>query len=278
MNSETAPGGGVGRLLIIGGREDKEGEREILRRLVEIVDGRRMVLVTLASTEGDAQWGEYREVFRDLGLTNLVRLHAETREELMDGHADKALEGAQGVFFTGGDQLKITALLGGSPTDRRIHEIHRAGGVIAGTSAGASAMCDTMLVAGKGNQSSKTRGSVMMAPGLALIRTAIIDQHFAERGRIGRLLAAVAENPRLIGIGIDENTAILVEGNRTFEVIGEGAVYVVDGTQITSTNISEADLDHTLFAFGMRLHLLGRGCRYDLESNRPSELESHSSE
>jgi cyanophycinase-like exopeptidase len=141
----------------------------------------------------------------------------------------RILEGATGVFFTGGDQLKITSQIGDTPLYSRVQEIFEAGGVIAGTSAGASAMSETMLVANDGEASYRIKSALLMAPGLGLAQDMLIDQHFSERGRMARLIGAVSQNPRVLGVGIDEDTAIIVEHNRSFVVLGSGAVYIVDG-------------------------------------------------
>jgi cyanophycinase len=149
-----------------------------------------------------------------------------------------------------------------------IRDIHRRGGVIAGTSAGASAMSETMLVRGSSAESHRI-GNLNMAPGLGLIPHVIIDQHFAERGRIGRLLGAVAQNPRVLGIGIDEDTAIIVEEG-AFRVLGVGAVYIVDGEDVTHSNVAEARREEALSMFGVRLHVLAAGDLFDLQTRRPT--------
>jgi cyanophycinase len=138
---------------------------------------------------------------------------------------------------------------------------------VAGTSAGASVMSETMLVGGASSATHRI-GDLHMAPGLGLVRDAIIDQHFAERGRFGRLIGAVAHNPRVLGIGIDEDTAAIVE-DRLFRVIGSGAVYVVDGASVTYCNLAEAKPDRVLAMHGMTVHVLGTGDRYDLAKRNP---------
>jgi cyanophycinase len=148
-----------------------------------------------------------------------------------------------------------------------VRAIHKRGGVVAGTSAGASVMSETMLVKGTSQESHRI-GDLHMAPGLGLVRDVIIDQHFAERGRIGRLLGAVAQNPRVLGIGIDEDTAILLEGTR-FSVLGAGAVYIVDGAEVTHSNIAEASPERTLSMHDVRLHVLSSGDHFDLSRRRP---------
>lgn len=174
-----------------------------------------------------------------------------------------------GVFFSGGDQLRISSQIGDTAFETRIHEIYDKGGVIAGTSAGASVMSEIMLIRGANSESHRI-GDLHMAAGLRLMRDVIIDQHFAERGRIGRLLGAVALNPRILGIGIDEDTAIVVKG-REFYVLGSGAVYVVDGAGVTYSNIAEgqADSKRTLSISDVRMHVLSTGDRFDLTTRRP---------
>lgn len=198
--------------------------------------------------------------------TDLCELYVHERNESLAADAGAKLADASGVFFTGGDQLRIASQIGDTPIERAVLDLHLRGGLIAGTSAGASVMSETMLVKGSGAESHRI-GDLHMAPGLGLIRDVIIDQHFAERGRIGRLLGAVAQNPRLLGIGIDEDTAIIVEGRR-FHVVGDGAVTVVDGTCVTHSNIAEARPELTLSMHDVRLHMLSAGDRFDLDLRR----------
>jgi cyanophycinase len=274
---------GRGTLIIIGGHEDKEGSKTILRDVARHVGKGRLVVTTVASHEPEGYFPAYEKAFGDLGVRDVVELEIPTR--LDAGLDDKLhlLDGATGVFFTGGDQLKITSQIGGTELSRRIRDVYEQGGVIAGTSAGASVMCETMLVQGHGSESHRI-GDLRMAPGLGLIHDVIIDQHFAERGRMGRLLGAVAHNPRVLGIGIDENTAIVIEGGESgpedacFYVTGHGAVYVVDGTGVTNSNIAEEKEDRTLSIYDVRLHVLSRGDEFNLRTRRPAEIPLEHSE
>lgn len=256
-----------GPLIVIGGHEDKTGERLILRALAERLRGGKLVLATIASHEPEGYYESYRDAFADLGVTELVELYVNERGETHDDDKLALLDGAGGVFFSGGDQLRIASQIGDTPIEQRVRAIHLAGGVVAGTSAGASVMSETMLVGGASSESHRI-GDLRMAPGLGLIRDAIIDQHFAERGRIGRLLGAVAHNPRILGVGIDEDTAILVEGEG-FSVLGSGAVYVVDAQDVTQSNIAEAKSACALSLHDVRLHVLAAGDRFDLERRAP---------
>lgn len=257
-----------GSLVIVGGREDKEGRMTILEEIVRLGGHGKIVIASIASELPHELWGDYEKAFKRLGVKKLDHLHLERAEHARRAEALEILDGASVVFFTGGDQLKITTKIGGTPIADRLLEIHKSGGVIAGTSAGASMMGETMLVGGE-NQESHKIGNWMMAPGMALIKETIIDQHFAQRGRIGRLLGAVALNPGILGIGIDEDTAIIVREGR-FDVLGTNAVYVVDGRGVSYTNISEAEADRTMSMHDVCLHILSTGESFDLKTRRPS--------
>ena len=259
---------GRGTLVIIGGHEDREGDKVILAEVARRVKG-RLVVTTVASHQPEGYFEMYREAFRDLGVKDVVELEIAERAEASLEEKVRAFDGAGGVFFTGGDQLKITSQIGDTPVYRRIRDLFDAGGVVCGTSAGASAMCSTMLVNGEGE--SHRMGELRMAPGLGLIDDVIIDQHFAERGRMGRLLGAVAQNPRELGVGIDEDTAILVEG-ASFSVLGSGAVSVVDGSGVTYSNIAESQKDCALSIYDVRLHVLSAGDGFDLAERRPRRV------
>jgi cyanophycinase len=259
-----------GCLIIIGGHEDRDpsGDRIILREVAKHVRGGKLVLATVASHHPEGYFDEYQKAFADLDVGELVELYVEDRCEA--GNRDKlsVLDDAAGVFFSGGDQLRITSQIGDTRIEEKVRSLFERGGVIAGTSAGASVMSDTMLVKGTSNETHRI-GDLHMAPGLGLIRDVIIDQHFAERGRFGRLLAAVAHNPRVLGIGIDEDTAAIVEGG-TLRVIGDGAIYIVDGTDVSFSNVAEASSDETLSMHDVRIHVLAQGDSFDLKRRRPS--------
>lgn len=201
-------------------------------------------------------------------MTDLVELYVEERADSGNAETLSKLDGAAAVSFTGGDQLRISSQIGDTSLEQRILDLHRSGGLIAGTSAGASVMSETMLVKGPSSESYRI-GEVHMAPGLGLMKDVIIDQHFAERGRYGRLLGAVAHNPRPLGLGIDEDTALLVEGAAA-RVIGAGAVYVVDGESATHSNIAEAKADRALSIFDVCTHVLSSGDRFDFKARRPA--------
>ena len=263
-----------GTLVIIGGHEDKTGEQVILRTLAEQAGDGALVVVTVASELPDELWGEYETVFRQHGVRRVRHFHVDTREEALADNRVRAFDDASVIFITGGDQLKLTSQLGDTPAFTRIREMYEHGGCIGGTSAGASVVCETMLVTGNSGSSPHIDDSLRMAPGFGLVPGVIIDQHFAERGRMGRLIGAVAQNPRIVGIGIDENTAIVCHGHDSFTVIGEGGVYVVDARDVTHSNLLEGERDQTLSVFDIRLHLLNAGGEFDFGERRPRSLPS----
>jgi cyanophycinase len=260
-----------GTLIIIGGGERKDAERTVLQEVAKRAGTGKLVVATIATAEPEETWKDYREIFGKLGVKKVEWLDVRVREEGFRDEIVRILDGASVVFFTGGDQLKITSQLGDSYVYRRIEEIYEQGGTIAGTSAGASVMSETMLISGDGDESHKVDTVLGMAPGLGLIRNAVIDQHFAQRGRLGRLLGAITQNPRTLGIGLDENTAILLEGDEQFGVVGAGAVYVLDGSKVSYSNLAEPqeDLEKTMSVFDVQLHVLSAGYRFDLKERRP---------
>ncbi len=258
-----------GSLIIIGGGEDRDpdGERKILREVASRVRGGKLVLATVASHKPEGYFDEYQKALADLDVGELVELYVEDRAEAGDREKLRVLDDAAGIFFSGGDQLRITSQIGDSGIEAKVRRLYERGGVIAGTSAGASVMSETMLVRGSSSVTHRI-GDLHMAPGMGLIRDVIIDQHFAERGRFGRLIGAVAHNPRILGIGIDEDTAAVVDGDR-FKVIGSGAVYVVDGSRVSFCNLAEAEPDRVISMHDVCVHVLGTGDRFDLKERRP---------
>lgn len=253
-----------GHLVIIGGAEDKEGECEILRRFFQLSGGRKANIAILSTASTDPDTGEqYRQIFEGMGASEVSVLAVHNREVANQAQYRQIFAKQTGIFFTGGDQLRITGILGGSVLGKALINSYREGAVIAGTSAGAAAMSETMLVGGA-DDATPSKEIIRIAPGLGLLKDAVIDQHFAQRGRIGRLLAVVAHNPYIVGIGIDEDTAIIVDGAGEFEVIGSGTVTIVDGLQVTHSNVSESSLDQPLALTDVKLHILAKGYKYNL--------------
>jgi cyanophycinase len=259
-----------GCLIIIGGHEDRDpaGDRAILREVARHVRGGKLVLATVASHQPEGYFDEYQKAFADLDVGELVELYVEERAEAHDREKLSVLDDAAGVFFSGGDQLRITSQIGDTGIEAKVRRLYERGGVVAGTSAGASVMSETMLIKGTSRETHRI-GDLHMAPGMGLIRDVIIDQHFAERGRFGRLIGAVAHNPRVLGLGLDEDTAAVVAGD-SFRVIGSGAVYVVDGADVSYCNVAEARAECALSMHDVRVHVLSDGDSFDLRTRKPS--------
>ena len=251
---------GEGALLLIGGHEEPGGK--ILERFAGLVPGSRPIaLVTLATEEPAAAFERYRKSFGAFG-DQVQHIDAQSRLDCRDPGGIGLLEEAGGIFFTGGDQLRITSVLGGTPLEDALWRAHRRGAVIGGTSAGASAMSTTMLVGGADEESAR-RATVRMCPGLGFLPDAVVDQHFAQRGRINRLLAALAQNPGTLGIGIDEDTAVLVQGE-AMEAFGSGTVTVLDARGAAVGDASEAAVDAPLELGPVGLWVLSHGASFDL--------------
>jgi cyanophycinase len=256
----------AGTLVAIGGAEDKTRNRAILRFVAERVGPGPLVVLTAASAEPDAAWRLYRKAFRNLGVRSLQHVDVRDRRQAFHERISRAIDGARGVFFTGGDQARIASNVADTPVCERVGALLARGGVVAGTSAGACVMSDNMLVSGDGHGA--PAGAVQMGRGLGFVSDVVIDMHFSQRGRMGRLLAAIARHPGTLGIGIDEDTAIAVAGD-TAEVIGSGAAWFVDGARASASNNARAAEPHALSIEDLRLDVLGAGRRYDLADRRP---------
>lgn len=259
-----------GNLIIIGGAEDKKGEKSILKEVCSKLNKEEDILVvaTIASQLPEELGNEYKSIFENLGVQNIKILNIRERKDAYDSSNIQMIEEASLVFFTGGDQLRITSLIGGTPLYLGMKDVYEKGCIFVGTSAGASVMSDTMVVTGPDEESPK-KCTLKMAPGLGLIKDVIIDQHFAQRGRIGRLLVGIAENPQSLGIGIDEDTAIVVNEEGELKVIGSGAVYIIDGSNINYSNVSEQYQDEILSIFNVKLHVLKDRDKFDLNNKIP---------
>lgn len=261
-----------GNLIIIGGAEDKEGNKEILKYVCSTIDREKdmLVIATVATEKPKEVGSNYKKIFNELGIQKVEILDVSHRDEAHNEENVEIIRHASLIFFTGGDQLRITSILGGTPLHQEIKASYKRGCVFVGTSAGASVMSDTMIVKGIDEESPK-KCTLKMAPGLGLINDVIIDQHFAQRGRIGRLLVGIAENPGVLGVGIDEDTAIVINYNKSFKVIGSGAVYIIDGRDITYSNVSEQYQEELLCMFDVKMHVLKKGNKFDLISKVPLE-------
>lgn len=262
------------KLIIIGGAEDKKGRKKILNEVCELInkDKDTLLVATIASEVQDEMKDIYNKVFNEIGVKNIEFLNIDDRKEAYLEENIEKITLSKLIFFTGGDQLRITSLIGGTPiNDALLDSLHN-GKIIVGTSAGASVMSPTMILEGDDEEAPK-KHSINMSPGLGFLENIIIDQHFIQRGRIGRLLTGVAENPEYLGVGIDEDTAVIIDERKLLRVIGNGAVYIIDGSKIDHTNISEQYRNKPLSIFNVKLHVLIEGNRFDLLKKIPFEEE-----
>jgi cyanophycinase len=214
-----------GTVIIIGGAEDKVRDRVILSRFVTLAGGTdaTIVVISTASSLGTEAGERYRVVFGELGVTRVRPLHAVTRPQANDETSALAVRDATGIFLTGGNQLRLASTIGGTRLADAILERFRHGAVVAGTSAGASAMSSHMIAFGASGATPKHR-MAQIAAGLGLLPGVIVDQHFQQRNRLGRLLSLIAQNPSLLGLGVDEDTAGVVGPDHILEVIGRGSI------------------------------------------------------
>ena len=253
-----------GTVIVIGGAEDKVRDRLILGRFVALAGGRdaKIAVISTASSMGPEAGERYRSIFTELGAAAVIPLHAVTRTQANDEHIARQVRDASGVFMTGGNQLRLSSMIGGTRLADAIMTRFQAGSVVAGTSAGASAVSSHMIAFGASGATPKHR-MAQIAAGLGLLPGVIVDQHFQQRNRLGRLLSLIAQNPSLLGLGVDEDTAGVVGPDSVMEVIGRGSVTVVDGSA-SETDAWEIRGHRPLMISGVVLHSLPAGYRFDL--------------
>ncbi|MDQ3284103.1 MAG: cyanophycinase [Acidobacteriota bacterium] len=261
----------IGKLLVIGGAEDKnEDSMEILPHFVEMCGGKDARILVCGTPSKDVEGKErtYRELFEKIGVAEVMEPDVTKRHDGEDDELIAMVRRATGVFFTGGDQLRLTAIVAGTPFGDEIrHRVFNEGLVAAGTSAGAAAMSSTMIIAGSSSGTVR-RADVSLAPGLGYWRDTVVDTHFSQRGRVSRMLVIFAHNPQVLGVGIDEDTAIEVHPGEKFTVVGSGAVFVFDGT-VTYTNAPEAADEDVIAMSDAAMHVLPSGYGFDLQRKRP---------
>jgi len=270
MPSKVPEGHSRGWIVPIGGAENKENDRHILERFVRVSGAAEADIVVIPTASRMHETGaRYEQVFRDLGAARVTVMDFDTRRDCREPGRLRRIEEASGIFFTGGNQLRLTTLLGGTEVARLIRARNAHGVTVGGTSAGASILCEHMI-AGGDEGSALVAGSVRMAPGLGLTNRYIIDQHFRERDRLGRLLTALAYNPFAVGIGLDEDTAAFIGPEEVLEVEGTGGVTVVDPSEVNFSSIASAEEGQPVCMLGLRLHVLVAGATYDLNTHSAS--------
>src|SRR5205809_7038217 len=271
-------GGPVGPVMVIGGAEDKLGERVILSRFVQLAGGAQshIVVISTASSLGNAATDLYRHIFARVGADRVTGMRPETREEAYDQRTVEALKDATGIFMTGGNQLRLSSVIGGTKLGGAVLEAHGRGIVVARTSAGASAMATHMMAFGSSGATPKHR-MAHVSVGLGLLVNVVVDQHFEQRTRLGRLLPVVAQSPPLIRLGLDQDTAPIIDANDVLEVIGRGSVTIVDGSDVV-TDAFQTSGHKPMMVSNARLHSLPSGYRFDLRARRGLPLDDSKKE
>jgi cyanophycinase len=275
-----------GRLIIIGGAVDKGSfsetnldknapknlnffEEGILKRVIKESKHKelsRVEVITTASKIPREIGPEYIKAFGYLGAENVDVLHIERREQASEAEVLERLKAADVVMFTGGDQLRLTSILGGTPLDELLIEKYRNEEFIyAGTSAGAAAASNSMIYQGSSHEA-LLKGEVKITSGLGLIDDVIIDTHFVQRGRIGRLFQAVVGNPKVLGIGLGEDTGLLITNGRQMEAIGSGLVILVDGREVKDTNLTQVELGQPISINHLVTHVMSKNDTFDLDT------------
>jgi cyanophycinase len=256
-------------LFAIGGGNLRKAE-DVLQEFAGLLKNKRdaqVTVMTVATNLLEEAAKKYDSLFRDLGIKHVSLLDISERDDSFKERNLEKIREADALFFTGGDQLNVTSLIGGSPLHNLIHDRIEEGFIVAGSSAGAMMMSNSMIVSGRGDMQPKV-GGVEIAPGMDLLDSTIIDTHFTERGRYGRLMTAVAHYPQDLGIGIDERTAICVT-NHEFKIIGAGVVTIIDGSRMKHNNLPYCRNGELLGMFGIETHVLPAGYKYDLKNRVP---------
>lgn len=259
----------LGRLIAIGGNEDKVNELLVLKRVVREVGkpDYKVGVITTASQEPEQRGQDYQKVFTTLGASEVKILTIRTRAQANDDTLVKTLEDVDLIFLTGGDQLRLTTIMGGSKILVAIQNRLEAGALIAGTSAGAAVFSDTMIYEGE-SEEGLLKGRVLMTAGFGFVNNIVFDTHFMARGRIGRLVQIVTTNPTCIGVGIGEDSGVILKGDETVEVIGTGQVIIVDGSDIAHSNIMDIKPGEPIAVENVRIHSLVNGYGYNFKNRQ----------
>jgi cyanophycinase len=257
-----------GFIVPIGGAEDKEGAANILRKFIEVAGGKtaRIVIIPTASTLEDTG-RRYEKLFRKLGADEAKSLPFASRDDAGKSEWLEYIEKANGIFVTGGNQLRLTTILGGTAVAKAIRRANARGVAVGGTSAGAAILSEHMIAYGAEGHTPHA-GAVSLVPGFGLTNRIIIDQHFRQRDRLGRLLTALAYNPFAVGIGLDEDTAAFIDHTKKITVVGAGAITIVDASELSHSSIADTKEGKPVCMTNVRLHVLVDGGTFDLETRR----------
>jgi len=270
LSTPSEPASTRGFIVPIGGAEDKVGDELILRRFVEISGGRDARIAVIPTASEMRETGRrYAKLFEGLRVREVTVLPFESRRECEDRDALAVLEKATGAFMTGGNQLRLSTTLGGTPVAKALRLMNERGVHVAGTSAGAAFMSEHMIAYGEEGATPRG-GMVQLAPGLGLTNRTIVDQHFRQRDRLGRLLTALAFNPFAVGIGLDEDTAAFIGPDETLDVVGSGALTIVDPARLEYSSMDAARRGEPVCLLGVTLHVLVHGATFNLHSREAS--------
>jgi cyanophycinase len=271
--SKVAAGNERGWIVPIGGAEEKENSPQILKRFVALAGAgqARIVVIPTASRLQDTG-ARYERLFSELGAGQVQAIDFDTRRDAEEAGRVQAIERATGIFMTGGNQLRLTTLLGGTPVAKALRVANAAGTVVAGTSAGAAFISEHMIAFGD-EGATPLAGNVRLAPGLGLTNRFIIDQHFRQRDRLGRLLSALAFNPFAVGLGLDEDTAAFIAPDNTVHVEGSGGITVVDAAGVSFSSMDSVAEGKPVCLLGLKLHILTFGATFNL-STRQAEAQA----
>jgi cyanophycinase len=266
--SKVAEGGERGWIIPIGGAENKENSPQILRRFVGLAGGDKADIAIIPTASVARGTGpRYEHIFSEMGALRVTSLDFDTRRDAEEPGRLARLRQASGVFFTGGNQLRLSTLIGGTSVAKAVRQMNAEGVPVAGTSAGAAFISEHMIAFGD-EGSTPIAGSVRLAPGLGLTNRFIIDQHFRQRDRLGRLLTALAYNPFAVGIGLDEDTAAFIGADNTVEVEGSGGITVVDAAEVQFSSMDNVQEGRPVCLLGVKLHILTQGATFNLQTRQ----------
>jgi cyanophycinase len=264
--AKVAEGKQRGWIVPIGGAEEKDNAPQILKRFVNLSGGDSADIVVIPTASQQRSTGpRYERIFSELGAARVTALDFDTRRDCEEPGRLERLQQATGVFFTGGNQLRLSTLLGGTPVAKAVRGLNAAGVTVAGTSAGAAFISEHMIAFGS-EGSTPVAGSVRLAAGLGLTNRFIIDQHFRQRDRLGRLLTALAYNPFAVGIGLDEDTAAFIAPDNTVHVEGSGGITVVDAAEVQFSSMDSVSEGRPVCLLGVKLHILTQGATFNLHT------------
>jgi cyanophycinase len=259
-----------GWIVPVGGAEDKEADTAILKRFIEVSGGKRAKIAIIPTASVLADTGRrYEKIFSRLGVKDAFALPYLKRTDADDEGMLKKLDEATGIFLTGGNQLRISAILGGTPVARSIRRLNAKGVTVGGTSAGAAILSEHMIAHGEGGATPHA-GQASLAPGLGLTNRVVIDQHFRQRDRLGRLLSALSYNPFAVGLGLDEDTAAFIDPDNVIHVTGSDAITVVDPSEIEYSSMPSTPVGKAVCLTNVKMHILTDGGLFDLKSRKPT--------